>query len=132
MILYNHSLVVIVFWGSRIGGVLIYVFDTSGWDIPVIKIVRITQTTIVLHVIPGLLLCIARLAKKDLIQEIYITLFQNKRSTAYKRYSARVISKNLRMPFKDNQNFKGTFEYLTYADVFDRLTKSVRSYLDYT
>ena len=39
MILYNHSLVVIVFWISRIGGVVIYVFKKEAFDIFAIKAV---------------------------------------------------------------------------------------------
>lgn len=39
MILYNHTLVVIVFWIARIGGVLLYVFKKDALDIFAVKVV---------------------------------------------------------------------------------------------
>jgi hypothetical protein len=40
MILYNHCLIVVLFWISRIGGVVIYVFKKEALDIFAVKAVR--------------------------------------------------------------------------------------------
>lgn len=71
-------------------------------------------------------MCVARLAKKDLLKEIYVTMFLNKGSKAYRKYSAKVLAKNLKLPLRYDEQVKGTFECLTYAEVFEKLTKSVR------
>ena len=71
-------------------------------------------------------MCVARLAKKDLLKEIYATMFMSRGSKAYRKYSAKVVAKNLKLPLRYNEQVKGTFECLTYAEVFEKLTKSVR------
>lgn len=71
-------------------------------------------------------MCVARLAKKDLLKEIYVTMFTKRKSKAYRRFSAKVIAKNLKIPLRYDEQVKGTFECLTYAEVFEKLTKSVR------
>lgn len=78
--------------------------------------------SVVLGSFSGLFICIARLANRSLLHEIYITLFKRRISHSWALFEH---SKDMRVPFKDFMDFKGSNAYMYYSDIYDKITKHV-------
>lgn len=122
-LLFNHALVVGVFWVFKISSPLSHTLGYFNVDLPGLK-----EVAIVSGCLAGLAITLARLANKRLAPELYSKLCLQKSSAKFTKTHTRVTGKNyLRMPLDSSfldeldESSKGFY----YSDIYDSITVCV-------
>lgn len=124
-LLINHTLVVIVFWTTAAPTVfshmLLGLIRESFLEL---KIVRYKQLSIFLGSISGLLIAMARLLNKKLLNELYFVLFKRRSDPVFIREEVKTThDNNLRMPIFERELLSTKVrENVYYNEIYDNIT----------